>query len=147
YALGAILFEMLTGRPPFQEATALETQRKVVSDECPPPSRLSRGIPRDLEVICLTCLSKSARDRYESAGALADDLDRFIRLEPIRARPIGAMERTAKWTRRKPALAVALAACALLVLVSGAGILWSQSQKASVRRAVENDLAEARQLE
>jgi serine/threonine-protein kinase len=74
YALGAILYEMLTGKPPFHEATTAETYRKLVTEESVPPSKLNHKVPRDLEAICLRCLKKSPSDRYESAAALADDL-------------------------------------------------------------------------
>jgi serine/threonine-protein kinase len=147
YALGAILYEMLTGVPPFHGATAVETQRKVVSDEPQRPSRLNSKVPRDLETICLKCLNKSPGDRYESAAALADDLDRFLQLQPIRARHTGILGRAGKWVRRRPAVAVAIAVSVLLFLVAGAGAWWFESQRAHLVLAVDNDLNETRAFE
>src|SRR5262249_50018054 len=88
YALGTILYECLTGRPPFLCAPSLETLDAVQNEEPQPPSRLQRKIPRDIETICLKCLQKEPRRRYLTAEALADDLQRFLRGEPIQARPI-----------------------------------------------------------
>src|SRR5262249_5179974 len=122
YALGAILYELLTGRPPFQGKTALETLAQVVHDEPAPPRVLREGLPRDLETICLTCLNKEPSGRYASAAALADDLDAFLAGGSIQARPAGWGLRLRPWPRRRPgvAVALALAVCAGLGLMFGA---------------------------
>jgi serine/threonine-protein kinase len=109
YALGAILYECLTGRPPFKAATSLETILQVLANDPVPPARLQPGVPRDLETICLKCLQKESKKRYVSAAALADDLRRFHAGEPIVGRPVSRVERLVKWVRRRPAVASLLA--------------------------------------
>ncbi|MHC4178895.1 MAG: serine/threonine-protein kinase, partial [Planctomycetota bacterium] len=109
YALGATLYHVLTGRPPFQAANPLETLRQVIDEEAAPPRQLNPSIDRDLETVCLKCLEKEPTRRYDSAHALADDLRRYLNGEPILARPIGVFGRVVRWRRRKPALATAIA--------------------------------------
>jgi serine/threonine-protein kinase len=140
YALGAILYEMLTGRPPFRGETAAETERQVIADEPVPPARLNPQIPRDLETICLRCLHKDPQRRYATTAALAQDLHRFERHEPVAARRAGWLERAGKWVRRHPAWTALLAASLLLgVMLVGAG-LWLVVHQARQKDAVEADL-------
>jgi formylglycine-generating enzyme required for sulfatase activity/tetratricopeptide (TPR) repeat protein len=113
YAVGAILYDCLTGRPPFKAATVYETLQQVVNDEPVPPRQLNPRVPVDLETIVLKCLHKGSAARYATAGALADDLARFLVGEPIAARPAGRVERAVKWARRRPTLASLLAVCLL----------------------------------
>jgi len=111
YALGAILYEMVTGRPPFHAATPQETVQQMLTEEPVPPSRLQPLVLRDLETICLKCLQKEPARRYASGGALADDLRRFLAREPILARRTPSWERVGKWTRRRPAVAMLIGVC------------------------------------
>jgi WD40 repeat protein len=126
YALGGILYHLLTARPPFDGESALEVLDQVRSAEPVPPGRLRRRVPRDLDTITLKCLHKEPRRRYPSAAELADDLRRFLGGQPIRARPVGAGERALKWVRRRPAAAAAygLLVTAVVFGLGGGGATW-----------------------
>jgi serine/threonine-protein kinase len=125
YALGAILYELLAGRPPFQGASAMDTVTRVTRDEPVPPTRLQPKIPLDLETICLKCLQKEPARRYADCFEFAEDLQRFLAGEPILARPVGQFERLLRWCQRNPRLALANAAIGLLLLVVSVGSTWA----------------------
>ena len=133
YALGALLYEMLTGRPPFRAETASETERQVIHEEPVSPARLNAAVPRDLETICLKCLNKEPARRYSSAAALADDLRRFGEGRPILARPVGLIERFWRWCRRNPTEAALIATALALATLSLGGGLWLERQQAERR--------------
>jgi WD40 repeat protein len=120
YGLGAILYETLTGTPPFGRGTSLETIRQVLDEEPRRPS-VFNAVDRDLETICLKCLEKEPSRRYATALSLAEDLERWMRDEPIQARPVTTWERTRKWVRRKPAIAVSVASAFVLLLILAIG--------------------------
>jgi WD40 repeat protein len=138
YALGAVLYECLTGRPPFKAATSAETLLQVLGDEPVPPRQLQPKVPRDLETICLKCLQKESGRRYATALDLAEDLRRFRAGEPITARPVGTPERLLKWVRRRPALASVTVVGAAAALVLMAVILWSNAHLQTARQLAEN---------
>jgi serine/threonine-protein kinase len=138
YALGAILYEALTGRPPFRAATILETLEQVRTQEVVLPSRLQPGLPRDLETVCLKCLARDAARRYGSAAELADDLGRFREGRPVRARRTPAWERLWKWVRRRPGAAASLALAGL-----AAAALLGVWASFTVRLQEERDRAKA----
>ena len=117
YSLGAILYELLTGQPPFCDENPLDALWDALGREPPLPRSLNPHVPRGLELICLKCLAKAPAGRYASAAALADDLDRFARREPLQVRPPHLGQKLAAWTRRQPALASRLAALGVFYLV------------------------------
>ncbi len=125
YALGAVFYDLLTGRPPFRGTTALDTIQLVQTAEPIPPTRLQPKVPLDIQTICLKCLEKDPAKRYASAAALADDLRRFLDGRPIEARPASSVERLWKWARRRPAVALATALAILTpVLVTALSIAF-----------------------
>jgi WD40 repeat protein/tRNA A-37 threonylcarbamoyl transferase component Bud32 len=124
YGLGAVLYECLTGRPPFLGETVLDALRQVLSSPPLPPSRLRPGLPRDLETICLKCLEKEPWRRYPTARELGDDLRRYLNHEPVRARPPGPAGRVARWCRRHPVVAALTAAVVAVFLLGFAGVTW-----------------------
>ncbi len=148
YALGAVLYEALTGRPPFKGHTVLETLRQVISDEPAEPRRVKADVPRDLEAICLKCLEKNPARRYASAEALADDLQRFLEGRPVTARRVSRLNRAGRWARRHPAwiavatlVAVTSAVAAVLVVAEyrrGGAVEFTRAEYERLnRRAVE----------
>jgi hypothetical protein len=139
YALGAILYELLTGRPPFKAATPMDTVLQVLSEDPVPVRRLQPKVPRDLETICHKCLQKEPHRRYGSAAALAVDLRRFLAGEPVQARLAGPLERAVKWARRRPALAALL----LVTVLGMAGIVWKYIDAEQQKRSAQREAAKA----
>jgi len=137
YSIGAILYHLLTARPPFQSETIEETLLQVLNKEPLSPRLLNVSVPRDLETICLKCLEKEPDRRYQTAQELADELERFLQDEPIHARPIHPTEKAWRWCRRKPGLATlgTIALILFFVVVIGApiAIFWNQSRESQCR--------------
>lgn len=168
YSLGAVLYQLLVGRPPFQAPTFWETLKAVVEQEPAPPRLVRRtcscptrtsdagaaptrssSIDRDLETICLKCLSKDPQARYASADALADDLERWLRCEPISARPGTGWERLVKWVSRRPRVAGLLALTCVSLVAGATGMAWQWREAIRARiiatdRLWDSYLAQAR---
>jgi WD40 repeat protein/tRNA A-37 threonylcarbamoyl transferase component Bud32 len=148
YGLGAILYELLTGRPPFRGGKALDVLKQVRSRLPRAPRSLCPAVPRDLETVCLKCLQKGRKHRYGSAAELADDLRRFLDGLPVRARPVGRLARAARWCRRNPALA-SVGAVAAAALVAAGALWWglgsARSGDAARLEEIDRQRAEAEQ--
>ncbi len=144
YALGATLYCMVTGRPPFQAATAMDTVLQVINDEPVPPRRLNATIPPDVETICLKCLEKDPGRRYPSAAALGEDLRRYLAGEPISARPVTRLERAVKWARRRPAIAALLGIVTLVTALGLGGVLWQWGEAVLARGIAERESERAK---
>jgi tRNA A-37 threonylcarbamoyl transferase component Bud32 len=142
YAIGAVLYDVLTGRPPFQGDSAAVTLQKVLTEEPSRPRKLNASIPHDLETICLKCLEKDPAKRYPTAQALADDLHRYLGGEPISARPLGTASRAVRWVRRNPAVAGLLATIAV-VTFGLVGSLYGQYRQAVAQATTEREKKEA----
>ncbi|QDV68964.1 Serine/threonine-protein kinase PknB [Rosistilla carotiformis] len=152
YALGTLLYEMLAGRPPFRGENVIETERRLISEEPLPPSRINQNVPPDLETICLKCLEKEPLQRYPTAAALADDLQRFLRYEPIAARPVGRTTRIWRWIHRSPTTAAlivtAVALCGMLAIYGMrelALVAGTRAEKARLMARLESGLELERQ--
>jgi eukaryotic-like serine/threonine-protein kinase len=137
YSLGAVLYCLLTGRPPFQAASPMDTLKQVVEQEPVPARQLNPSVPRDLETICLKCLEKEPGKRYASAGALAEDLNRFHLGEPIQARPVGTAEQCWRWCRRNPAVATLTGTMTFLLLATSvvSGLAAVEFRRLAVAKA------------
>lgn len=145
YSLGVILYQLLTNRSPFSAATPQEVIQKTRQQTPSPPRQIDPSIDRDLECICLRCLEKEPANRYGSAEALAHELERWLNHEPILARPINPLERIAKWSRRRPDLAIMSLALTAAAVLGLAGVLWQWQSAETARRLAETEAFNARE--
>jgi hypothetical protein len=139
YSLGAIFYQLLAGRPPFEPTNFAEALAQIKEEHPARPRSVAPGIPTDLETICLKCIEKEPQRRYPSALALAEDLDRWVRHEPIQARPVTDWERFCKWTRRHPLISTLSAAVIVSVLLGAAGVTWQWRRAEVLRQRAEDD--------
>jgi serine/threonine protein kinase/predicted Zn-dependent protease len=142
YGLGAILYEMLTGRPPFRAESQMATLLQVMHDDPVPPSQLRGKTPRDLETICLKCLHKDPPRRYHSALELAEDLARFLEGRPVRARRVSVAERLVKWARRRPAVAALLLSSVAFLLAAAVTFVWYDRHERRREAAARDEVQE-----
>ena len=126
YSLGAILFELLTGERPFRGDVRM-LLHQVINEDAPSPRKLNSNVPRDLETICLKCLEKDPALRYGTSQAMAEDLGRYLRKEPILARPVSRVERTWRWCRRNPVVSSSIATVLLVMVIAGGGVLQQRA--------------------
>ena len=147
YSIGATLYCTLTGRPPFQAATVVETLRLVLYTEPVSPRALNPLVPRDLDTICMKCLEKKPEHRYPSALATSQDLQRFLDDRPILARPVGPGGRLVRWSRRNPLLSASLAAAVAILLTAFAIVSWSLAEEAKQRAAADEAKGDAQAKE
>lgn len=150
YSVGVMLYELLAARQPFKGVTVTETMLLVKYQEPVPPSRLQPNLPKDLETICLKCLSKSPSARYATAEAMADDLARWLNGQPIHARPVSKVERLSRWARRNPSLAIISALAIALAVCGVAGVTWKWREaewNATLAEARAREVEERRQSE
>ncbi len=147
YSLGAVLYQLLTGRPPFLAKKVLDTLHQVVHSEPVAPRMLNSAVDRDLETICLKCLEKSPRQRYQTARELTDELGRFLRHEPIIARPISSTARLLKWCRRNPTIAALWTTLAALLLMTAAGAVYAYQNQIVLTEQAKSEAENARKAE
>ena len=151
YALGAILYETLTGRPPFKAASPAETFLQVLNQDPAPVRALNPTVPADLETVCHKCLEKDSTKRYPSSAALADELRRFLDGRPVQARPVGVAGRVWRWRRRNPTLAAAVGAAVVALLAGSAAAvgfgLWAQASAATAKSEAERASGEAQKAQ
>lgn len=147
YALGVILYELLTGRTPFQGETVLETLHHVSEGEPPPPRSLRPGVPRDLDTICMKCLERRPDRRYRDGSDLADDLGRFLEARPIRAQPASGWTHLEKWIRRRPAHAALAGLLVLTLIASMVGLAWSGAREKRYNTNLRQALEKTRESE
>ena len=139
FSLGAVLYEMLTGRPPFLTETTAGTLHQVIHTDPASPRSVNLGVPQDLATICIKCLEKDPARRYSSAAAVVEELDRFLESKPILARPVNVPERVWRWCRRKPALAALVVALHVVFATGLGGILWKWRAEIHERRNAEQE--------